>query len=665
MTRKYVVLSVALLTCIGFSALAQKKAKPATKTVTPTPVLAPKPNPVIFAYGSDTVYQREFERLLYKNKPSREPLSEKEVREYLELYINFKLKVKEAMLARLDTNASFVTELAGYRKQLAAPYLTDKSVTEDLMKEAYERMKWELNAGHILIICGPNAQPSDTLAAYNKLIDLRKRTLKGESFDSLAMKYSEDPSAKKYGSKLGWFSAFTMVYPFENAAYKTTIGEVSMPFRTQYGYHIIKMYDKRAARGEVKVAHIMIRTEQDASEEQLHDAKAKADTIYSLVPNTESFDMLVEQYSDDMASKRNKGNMWVGSLSGYPDEFKEVCFKLKEGEVSKPFKTNFGYHIVKFVERKPLGEFKDQQETLKKNVMRDSRSESTKAVVVARVKKENGYKENPATLKLFISRLDSTFIKGNWTYDEQKISTQTLFSIGSQSYTERDFAAFVKANQQPLDKASVSMTVSNQFRQWADDKCMAYEESILDKKHESFRDVMQEYHDGILLFELTDKMVWSKAVNDTTGLESYYLANSSKYMWKERVKYTTYTCTDDKTKQEAMKMLGKGKSQEEVFAKLNKKTPDAISAKEVKHEKTDATAEKLWDKKGVVDVPGKENKFHVVSGVLAPENKALKEAKGLITSDYQNYLEKEWITRLRSKYTIQVNEPAVKALYAQ
>jgi peptidyl-prolyl cis-trans isomerase SurA len=203
------------------------------------------------------------------------------------------------------------------------------------------------------------------------------------------------------------------------------------------------------------------------------------------------------------------------------------------------------------------------------------------------------------------------------------------------------------------------------FRTWADDKCLAYEESILNTKYEDFRNVMQEYHDGILLFDLTDKKVWSKAVNDTIGLEKFYDANKNNYKWKDRVSYSIYTCLNEKTKAEAVKLFSKGKTEAEIFAKLNKKVAGTISSKEVKSERSDATADKLWDKKGVVDIANADGnfKFYFVRGVVNSEVKTLKEAKGLVTSEYQTQLEKDWIKELRNKYNVLVNDETVKNLY--
>lgn len=657
-------------TCISTVAVAQKPAKkaaatPASKTpAVQTPV--PVKNQWVFTYGSDTVFQTEFERLLSKNKKDKERPSEADVREYLELYENFKMKVREAELMKLDTNVSFKTELAGYRKQLANPYLTDKKVTEGLIKEAYERMKWEVNASHILINCAENAPAKDTLAAYNKILALRTRIMKGESFDSVAAKNSEDPSAVKNNGNLGWFTSFQMIYPFEVQAYNTPKGQISMPFRTRFGYHIVKVIDKRAARGEVKVAHIMIQTGPSATPELKDEAKAKIDSAYIKIMAGESFDKAVEEYSQDQGSKSTGGVMnYFGGNSNYPDKFKEVAFALAKDEVSKPFQTDYGYHILKLIDKKPVPEFKDVEESIKTKVGRDSRAESSKLVVAERIKKQNGYKEFPANLKEFALSVDTSFLYATWSPNEKQLTNQKpVMKLNDKTFTVSDFAMYAKGNQEARPGESVEMILNRLFKKYSEEQALAYEEGMLEQKYPDFKNLMQEYHDGILLFDLTDKKVWTKAVTDTTGLEKFHKANEAKYMWKDRVKVYTYTCLDEKTKTTALKMAKAGKTGEEVLAKANKKVTGSLVITENKFEKTETQGAKFWDQKGVVDVPNDGTfKFYVVSGVVGPEPKALKDARGIITSDYQTYLEKEWLAELRAKYPVTVNEPVVNSLF--
>jgi len=660
MNMKKTALLLGFLGCLGaFQASAQKSSKnvPAKKTVAPEII---QTNPVIFSIGNDAVKEDEFLRQLNKNRKDKTKPTEAEIREYLDLYVNFKLKVKEAMAMSLDTNPAFRSELSGYRKQLAAPYLNDKKVTEGLMQEAYERMKTEVNASHILINVSPNASPKDTLAAFNKIADLRKRALKGESFDSLAAKFSEDPSAVKNFGKLGWFTVFQMVYPFENVAYNLNKGDIRTPFRTQFGYHIMQVNNKRAARGEVKVQHIMVRTGYGATDETNKNAKERIEAAYNELNAGVSFDSIVEKYSQDDGSKGANGLMnWMASLSGYPDEFKDVCFALKPGQTSKPFATDYGYHIVKYNDFRPLGEYKELQDIIKNKVTRDSRSEGSKTAVISRVKKENNFRENTQNLNEFTSKLDTSFVNGNYRFVAQS-NPKVLFTVGTQSYNTNDFGRYLEANQEPVEKGNPSMVAKNVYTNWANEKCLAYEESILETKYADFQNIMNEYHDGILLFDLTDRKVWSKASTDTAGLEAFYNVTKGKYMWKERVNYQIYNCVDAKTKAAAMKMFNAGKPESEVFKKMNKKLKNALVAKDYKAEKTDATAAKLWDKKGVVDITDLDvNRFYYVLGIIPAEPKTLKEARGLVTSDYQEFLMAEWVKELRTKYPLTINEPAL------
>lgn len=669
MNKQAVTLSVlTLVTSFTFAQKPVKKQGAPVKANVQTATVK-KTDPIVFTFGADTVYKSEFERLLSKNRNQKETPTEESVREYLELYQNFKMKVKEAKLMHLDTLSNFRTELAGYRKQLANPYLTDKKATEGLVKEAYEHMLKEVNASHILITCTENAKPADTLAAYNKALELRKRNLKGENFDSLAAKNSDDPSAVTNYGNLGWFAAFDMIYPFEQMAYSTPKGQVSMPFRTRFGYHILKVNNIRDARGEVKVQHIMRSTGANATPETVAEQKLIIDSVeQALKSGSATFDELVAKYSTDEGSKPNKGVMnWISSSSRFPEEFKEIAFGLGKDEVSKVFTTSYGFHIIKLVEIKPVAPFKELEESLKTKVARDSRAESSKASVSARIKRENNFKENAANFKAFVNACDSTIFMDGYVIDEKKFGKNVLFSIGKNNYTANDFANYILRTHDHFEPGqSVYMMVNNIYKRYVDDEALAYEESQLETKYEDFRNLMQEYHDGILLFDLTDKKVWNKAVIDTVGLEKFHEANKTKYMWKERVRILTYSCIDEKTKKAAMKMAAEGKSSDEIKAKLSKKMTGAVVVTEQKAERGESTnTDKLYDKKGVVDIANENNqyKFNYVVGIVAPEPKTLREAKGLVTSDYQNYLEKEWIKELKAKYPVTVNEETVKSLF--
>ena len=324
----------------------------------------PAASPSMMTLGTSQVKTNEFKYVYAKNNANTpEAFSEKSLRDYLDLYTNFRLKILAAEAEGKDTLSEFKSELEGYRKQLAQPYLTEKGVTEQLIKEAYERMKEEVSASHILIMVNPEAEPKDTLEAYLKLVEYRKRALAGESFDSLASKYSQDPSAKQNFGKLGYFTAMQMVYQFEEAAFKTPVGNISMPVRTRFGYHILKVTGRRPSRGEVKVAHIMIRAAEGITKEDSLAAKQKADEIYSKLKSGEKWEDLCTQFSDDQNSKSKGGEMqaFASNQLGVPT-FEDAAFGLeKPGDFSKPIKTAYGWHIIKLIEKQPLKPFAENK----------------------------------------------------------------------------------------------------------------------------------------------------------------------------------------------------------------------------------------------------------------------------------------------------------------
>lgn len=254
-----------------------------------------------------------------------------------------------------------------------------------------------------------------------------------------------------------------------------------------------------------------------------------------------------------------------------------------------------------------------------------------------------------------------------YVVDEKKFTSTPLFKLGNKNYTESEFVNYMIAGHDHYEPGqSVMMMITNIYKRYIDEEALIFEEAQLETKYEDFRNLMQEYHDGILLFDLTDKLVWNKAVNDSVGLQKFHETNKNKYMWKERVRVLTFSCLDEKTKKAAMKMAAAGKTPEEIKAKLGKKIVGSVVVTEQKAERGEnVSMDKLYDKTGVVDIPNENGqfKFYVVTGIVPPEPKSLKEAKGIITSDYQTYLEKEWIKELRAKYPVQVNEETVRLLF--
>ncbi len=668
---------VALTLNASTQTVAQKQSKPAVrvqaKPAKPAATTEVTVNdPVLLTVAGDNIPRSEFDRVFRKNNNKDSTYDEKAVREYLDLYINYKLKVKEAEAQKLDTSETFINELSGYRKQLAQPYLTDKEVSENLIREAYERLKKDVHASHILIKVAPDALPRDTVAAYNRILKIREMIMKGADFGKVARDSSEDPSAKENNGDLGYFTGMQMVYPFETAAFNTKAGQVSAPVRTRFGYHLIKVIDSRPAQGEIHVAHIMVKLPKDASDSTVKAAKARIDEAYGKLKNGVPFDTLVNKYSDDKSSAKKGGEIaWFGTGRMVP-EFEHAAFGLKkDGDYSEPVKTNYGWHIIKRLEKREVSSFEEKKGELKQAIMKDSRNDMSKTSMVNKIKTDYQFKEFPKNKTEFIQSLDTNLLNGEWDLNKADKFSKPLFTLNEgtniKTFTQQDFAKYVSTHQSKHPNSSPQVIGNELYNSFVTESLLAFEETKLDSKYPDFSNLMKEYRDGILLFDLTDQMVWSKAVKDTNGLKEFHEKNKNNYMWPSRAEAVIYTLSNDAIAAEFHKQLKKGKySVDTIIARINRETPGSITLKQGKFVKGDNEyVDKTPWAKGFGNDVKKDNQVILVEikDVLPPQSKSLDEAKGLITADYQSYLEKSWIQELRSKYPVKVNVEVLQTMW--
>lgn len=646
------------------------------------------PDSILLRIDGKPVTIAEFERIYKKNNTKDNTIDAKSIEEYLELFINFKLKVTEAEKTGLDTSKSFKTELSGYRKQLAKPYLVDKDIDEGLLKEAYERMQSDVHASHILIKLDPGAAPKDTLEAWNKILKARKRVTDGESFDAVAKEVSEDPSAKDNAGNLGYFTAFQMVYPFESAAFNTKPGEISMPFKTNFGYHILKVHDKRKASGEIKTAHIMVITPKGTSPEDEEKAKKRIFDIHEKLKAGEDFTKVAKENSDDKGTASKGGDLpWFGTGRMVP-EFEQAAFALKNnGDISAPVKTSFGWHIIKRIEKRDVGNYEDVKADIKNKISKDERADRSRQAVIAKLKKDYSYKEftnapvpvkgkqaknvkptEKRNLDDFYTVVTDSIFNGKWSLEEASKLQKNLFSIGDSIYTQQDFSKYLLKYNRKGQKMNITEFVDSKFKEFTDAKIIKYEEDRLENKYPDFRYLMNEYHDGILLFELTDRMVWSKAIKDSVGLKDFYEKNKTKYTWDTRYDLKVFQCKNEKIFKKAFSLFTDEKKKlgaEEIMKSVNKKdTTDMVAGEKGLFLKgdnkiVDAKADLLKDKPVFTGADG--NKIIQIKRV-DPQPKSLDEAKGLITADYQTFLEDQWIKDLRNKYKVEVFKETLKTI---
>lgn len=482
-------------------------------------VFAQKKSKVLVSINGEQTTVADFKRIYEKNLDAIDNEEAKDVQKNLDLFINYKLKVKEAYDIKLDTLASYVKEMENYRNQLSAPYMQDSSYINKLVKDAYFRTKNEVKAKHILIKTPENASPKDTLEAYEKILKIRNRIIEGEDFEAVAVETSDDPSTRddersgRPGNKgnLGYFSAFRMVYPFEDAAYTTKVGEISEPFRTRFGYHILKVDSLRASKGEVEVAHILIDHANSKGEEI-------ANEVYKKLQNDEQFPALARQYSTDVGTKSKGGKLRPFGSGVMVGEFEDVAFGLnKEGEYSKPFKTRFGWHIVQLIKKWPIAPFSEVEDELKSKVRSGDRAQLSQKAVVNKLKKKYTIVEHEEAKAIF----ENANIKSI-----SKDSLQlVILSINDKNYTQEQFVDFLKSRR--------DVAVFQAFEDFKDSEILSYYKDNLEKLEPEFAYTLQEYKDGLLLFELMQQKIWEKSSKDTLGLKNYFEANLSQYESKE------------------------------------------------------------------------------------------------------------------------------------
>ncbi|WP_421825659.1 peptidylprolyl isomerase [Larkinella sp.] len=532
------------------------------------PVVTKAPEPVILKLGNKSFTTDEFFQSFTKNQINGDSARRTDLREYIDLFTNLKLKVMAAEQEGRDTTEGFREEIATYRKQLAQSYLNDKEVIEHLTAEAYQHLKEEVNISHILFAVAEDAAPADTLAAYNQALDVRKQILAGTDFSTAARQYSKDPTAAMNGGNLGYLTAFQVVYPLELAAYATPVGGVSAPIRSRSGYHLVKVLDKRANRGKIHVAHILVRISPSATtsgggDEGQRAAKNRIDEAYSRLEKGEPFDMLVKEFSDDRESRNTGGLLPVFGVGQMVQPFEEAAYGLsKPGSYSKPFQTNYGWHIVRLIERQPLESFESMAGALRQKVVTDTRAEVVRQALVQRLRKTYSVTESPDVLAKTLTMADSSLLTGKWKLPatlDAAIEKKPIVLVNKQPYTANEFLETVVRRQQPRKDPSSSARVQMErlFRRFVDDKVIEQEEAALEKKYPEFRSLMNDIRDGVLLSQVMEINVWEKSLVDSVGQRAYYDAHKEKYRYDQRAAASILEVPNDDMLKQASEMLAK------------------------------------------------------------------------------------------------------------
>ena len=620
----------------------------------------------VLTIDNKNISLEEFNNVFYKNNNNTE-LTKEYLDEYMQLFVNFKLKVKEADELGLDTIAAFISELDGYRIQLAKPYLKNKEFDENMLTEAYDRMKQDIKASHILISVDEKATTQQEKEAYDKVLAIRSSILANTiSFAAAAKKNSDDKSALTNDGNLSYFTAFMMVYDFESAAYSTEIGEISMPIKTKYGYHIIKVTDKRKASGEVKVAHIMFKSGQGSDDKKLNEAKDKINKVSELLKNGEKFSDVAERFSEDRSTAVKGGSLPAFGVGKMVPEFETVAFELKEiGDMSAPFRTEYGWHIITLLERKGIPKFEDIKVELKRKIESDSRGELSKQALFDKLHKTYKVANNPKVYTAFRMKTANTIASG--TFSPLSENNAKLVTINGKAIAVSSFVNYILLNQK------AGSDFDEMYTAFVNQELLAYEESQLETKYPEYKALLQEYREGILLFDLTNTKVWTKAVEDTVGLQNFFTANNSNYRWENRVDASVYSCIDLATAIRVKRAIHKKHrgniTDAEILTETNTDAPLSLQINTKKFVKGESEYVDAvdWELGIAADIKTNDGSYIIVDihEVLASGLKELNETRGKVISDYQNTLELEWIASLQEKYKVSINNEVLYTLIKQ
>lgn len=621
---------------------------------------------VLFTVAKEPVYTAEFLRVYNKNLDLVQDESQKDVDGYLKLFINYKLKLKEARALQLHEKPSYIRELASYKKQLAKNYITDSKVTDALVKEAYERISFEINANHILVKVDENANPQDSLAAYNEITKLRHRALK-EGFEKVRTEVHNGKTL--YGEKLGYFGGFKMVYKFENAAFNTNVGDVSKPFRTRFGYHIVNVLDKRKSSGERTVSHIMVVNKPNDSLAEKPEVRIQ--DIYKKLNQGEAFESLAKQFSDDKNSAP-KGGMLKALSRGQlrAKEFEDIAFSLENiDDVSEPFKTDFGWHIVKLHKIQPVPSFEVMKPELVEKVKRDARSKLIDEALTNKLKAKYNIGAAPLNLDYFVSILNDDYFKRTWKLPENFKGKQPLVKIGDKQFSYNDFGVYLTNSQRSTTKKeALESLVSKKYDSFLNDSLIKYQEDNLELENEDYAHIVAEYRDGLLLFDLMETTIWNTAKTDSTAIDQFYETNKANYTKPKRVDAVVASSVKQKTLKKVSKLLSENMELDQIKSLVNSNDKvDVIFTSGIMDAEHQALPKGLDFKKGLSKIFKHNEAFIVINvkDVLPQEQKTLEEAKGSVISDYQNYKEENWLKDLRGKYKIEVNQDMLEKIKSQ
>lgn len=620
----------------------------------------------LFSYGTHTVSREEFLKAYNKNNAEAKP-TEVSYREYLDLYIRFKLKVRAALDARLDTLQAQQAELRAFRSQVATSYMNDEASTRMLIEEAMLRSKKDISVSHIFIAVPPLSDEATIKKAETKAAAAYARLVKGEDFSSVALEYSEDPDVKQNKGLLGHITALVLPYEMENIVYNTPVGKYAQIYRSKIGFHIFKNNVERKAIGTIRAAQILLSFPPDAGQVVKDQLKKQADSLYEALRNGSDFKELARLYSNDNITFQNGGEMQEFGVGRYETAFENAAFALAaDGEISKPVLTSYGYHIIMRISRSDIKadpsnalDFEDYRQKISQN----DRMSVSQRMMMKKILQQTGFKKQPVD-PTALKKFAESILAGS-TAPAILPSNTVLFTFPGKKITANDWSTFLMEVRN-FENLKSGKTAQQLLDQYVDAVALEYYRENLEKYNSEFAFQLKEFKEGNLLFEIMQRKIWDAAALDSIGLRKYYEANRSKYWWESSAEALIITCTNDSVATVARQRLQNDPAAWRTMLETSDGTMQGDSSRfELGQlpvvEKTVFTEKNLTAT--LINQTDNSATFCYIIKIYkerAPRN--FNDARGFVINDYQSALEERWVTELKKKYPIKTNEAVLKAL---
>jgi peptidyl-prolyl cis-trans isomerase SurA len=620
----------------------------------------------LFTYGNYAVSKDEFLRAYNKNKTAT-PDNEHAMRDYLDLYAKFKLKVQAARDMHIDTLPSLRSDLQNFKTQIENNYLQDDKEVETLVNEAFTRSQKDIHVQHFYVSINDKMTPADTLKLYEAINETYDELKKGGTNYDYIVAEIKEKIAPLQGNDLGWITVFTLPYEYENIVYRLKPGQVSKPYRSKKAWHIFKNEEERPAVGKIKIAQILFAV--PAGNMNLRDrAKQTADSVYKALKSGADFVELANQYSNDRRTYMNGGIMPEFGVATYDGGFEKVAFSLKnDSDISEPFQTEFGYHIIKRLSRSAIpenGADEAYMANLKQQVLSDQRIGLAKADFLKQVLVKTGYRRNNAINEKDLWKITDTFAISNKKISSGNVNENTiLFSFNNAKVKVGDWMQYVR-NVKNTYAAHAEQTHDELYKNYVSVAALENYKKRLDKFNPEFKNQLREFEDGNMLFEIMERKVWSKASADTVGLEQYYNQHKDNYKWNASADAVLFSCASETLADTTIEEIKRGTNWRELVKDNSQVQADSgryeLSQIPVK-EKTNFII-------GLITAP-LVNKgdgtsiFSVIVNIYpTDQQRSFADARGLVINDYQNLLERKWIEELKKKYPIKINEKVFQSM---